>query len=336
MFVALKLHLGNKWGSFLKILDLYNSRIIGRTELGNLSRDLVGGNTKVYNEFRTKVIARLPIRRKLLEVDDEQDMKVVGENDEETSQNVSYREVTEEERTKSGDECSGRTALCDEVLNDDWVASVPSHDASVPIRATIDSKKLGRVNELEDTIHELDVIAEQHQNFSTKLSELQARVANKPENMEAPSTIDPSEITAIHKQSLRALYGEKTQTILDHILQHPQAAIPVVLARLALKQEEWKQMKVKEEEKFKKAMEDRYLKSLDYEIEEWKDEDAKFLDADSLKIDATEKYDARREKQQGMASLLTSLTCQEMLQKTMMPVPRTTYGKRKDETSTPI
>lgn len=300
VFVSLKLHLGARWGEFLKVLDLYNNRIIGKTELGNISRELIGGNTKVYNDFRTKVISRLPAKRKLLEIE-EDEMDVEGEADagiEGDASNVSYRQLSEDERR--GGEGSGRTALCDEVLNDNWIAS--QGDEASELRRT-SSKKL---NEYEDGRFELDMIAAQHRNLHAKLLEIQGLVAAHAKSAQqqqagesiTPFVFDASSFTPIHKQSLRSLYGDKAQSVEDHLCQHPVQVIPVILARLEQKQQEWKEMKQQQEEKWKKTMEDNYLRSLDYKIEEWREEDGKNLEPQFIQQNAAARYQERKQRQE--------------------------------------
>lgn len=299
VFVSLKIQLGQKWSAFLKILDLYNNRIIGRTELGNLSRDLIGGNTKIYNEFRTKVIARLPLRRKLLDTEDEGEMEVEDDHKEvEEGQNVSYRELTEEEKLEKRGECSGRTALCDEVLNDNWISSRDSSTSPLipsSISSQVRLRLSAKAQEFEDTMVELDVIASQQNNLHSKLLEVQKRISSATGS---EITIDPAEFTALHRQSLRMLYGDLTHTIEEKMCQNPRSVIPVILSRLEQKQDEWKRHKAEEEEDWKKRVEEDYLQSLDCRIDEWKDEDAKALDGDAIQQEALVRYSERKKRLQ--------------------------------------
>jgi paired amphipathic helix protein Sin3a len=316
VFVMLKLHLGQKWNSFLKLLDMYNNRIIGKTEFVNIVREMVGGNTKVFNEFRTKIISRLPARRKLADIDNEdEEMAVEGENElekdgkegdgnGESSLNVSYRMITEEEKKEAS--CSGRDPLCNSVLNDNWAAPRPSISPMNPVTPVPEATRIffEKIMECEDARVELDLIVAHNRTLGKRLEELLSQISNSASSPppEVPEQKTPelsaSDFNSIHRQSIRTLYGDKSEIISEGLYKHPLKVIPIILNRLHQKEEEWKALKASQEEQWKRTMEENYLRSLDYKMDEWKEEDSMRLDPDFIIKEAKEKYSKRKKRQE--------------------------------------
>lgn len=91
----------------------------------------------------------------------------------------------------------------------------------------------------KDQIDQLDAFIEANQETLEALEERKKFYEDK-ENEDKLLPLD-----VIHIQALETLYGQRGAEIIDAIIQNPLSAIPIVMTRLRLKNEEW--MKLKEE-----------------------------------------------------------------------------------------
>lgn len=138
--------------------------------------------------------------------------------------------------------------MCWAVLNDDW--------ASHPTWASEDSGFVAhRKNAYEETLHRIE--EERHDydfNIEANLRTIQLlepiaqTIARMSEEDRANFTLSPGiggQSTAIYQRVIKKLYGrEKGNQVLERLLTHPCAVVPVVLTRLKAKTEEWKAVQV--------------------------------------------------------------------------------------------
>ncbi|EDO03736.1 hypothetical protein SS1G_06217 [Sclerotinia sclerotiorum 1980 UF-70] len=138
--------------------------------------------------------------------------------------------------------CSGRDEMCHAVLNDDW-ASHPtwaSEDSGfVAHRKNIFEEGLHRI---EEERHDYDFNIECNAKVIQLLEPIaQQIVAMDPaerQNFRMPNTAGPNQ--AIYKRVLKKIYGtEKGPQVVSDLIQDPCAVLPVILARLKQKDEEW-------------------------------------------------------------------------------------------------
>lgn len=138
--------------------------------------------------------------------------------------------------------CSGRDELCQAVLNDDW-ASHPtwaSEDSGfVAHRKNIFEESLHRI---EEERHDYDFNIECNAKVIQLLEPIAQQIVALGErerlNFRMPHTAGPNQ--AIYKRVLKKIYGvEKGPQVVADLMQDPCAVLPVVLARLKQKDEEW-------------------------------------------------------------------------------------------------
>src|SRR5689334_1270593 len=69
----------------------------------------------------------------------------------------------------------------------------------------------------------------------------------------------------IHQRAIRRVYGEKAGDITQGIRLQPYMAIPIVLKRLKMKEEEWRESQRNFNKLWRDQVERFYLKSLDHQ-----------------------------------------------------------------------
>eukprot|EP00924_Labyrinthula_sp_SR-Ha-C_P004134 snap_masked-scaffold_3-processed-gene-15.34-mRNA-1 protein AED:0.15 eAED:0.19 QI:0/0/0/0.5/1/1/2/0/1523 len=182
--------------------------------------------------------------------------------------------------------CSERTKLCNEVLNDQWV-SVPtgSEDFSFKhMRKNIYEEALFKC---EDEIYQFDMVIEANKstilvfeklnNELTVLKELKEKSEKK-----VIFSINKSILSIIHLKAIAKIYGKHGKKMLEYLRLHPEAAIPIILKRLKEKNLEWMLEKVRLDKEWKKIQEDNFSKSLDHRSFYFKQSDKKEISGKNL------------------------------------------------------
>jgi paired amphipathic helix protein Sin3a len=182
--------------------------------------------------------------------------------------------------------CSGRDEMCSAVLNDEW--------ASHPTWASEDSGFVAhRKNAFEEGLHRIE--EERHDydfniEANVKCIQLLEPIAQQMLNMTPqereqfvmpPGLGGPS--TSIYKRVLKKIYGaEKGADVVNDMFEHPFAVVPVVLARLKQKDEEWRFTQREWEKVWQAQTEIMHLKSLDHMGIQVKQNDKRTLSAKHL------------------------------------------------------
>jgi paired amphipathic helix protein Sin3a len=176
--------------------------------------------------------------------------------------------------------------MCNAVLNDEW--------ASHPTWASEDSGFVAhRKNAFEEGLHRIE--EERHDydfniEANVKCIQLLEPIAQQMLNMTPqereqfvmpPGLGGPS--TSIYKRVLKKIYGtEKGADVVNDMFENPFAVVPVVLARLKQKDEEWRFTQREWEKVWQAQTEIMHLKSLDHMGIQIKQSDKKNLSAKHL------------------------------------------------------
>ena len=139
--------------------------------------------------------------------------------------------------------CSGRDEMCMSVLNDDW-ASHPtwaSEDSGfVAHRKNIYEESLHRI---EEERHDYDFNIEANAKVIQLLEPIGQSVLSmsqeERENFRMPIGLG-GQSQAIYKRVLKKVYGERGPEVVADLFRDPCAVLPIVLARLKQKDEEWR------------------------------------------------------------------------------------------------
>lgn len=163
--------------------------------------------------------------------------------------------------------CSGRDELCNSVLNDQW--------ASHPTWASEDSGFVAhRKNQFEEGLHRIE--EERHDydfNIEANLKCIQLlepiaqqMLAMSPAERDAfhmPAAL-AGQSTSIFKRICKKIYGDRGIDVVNDMYAHPFDVIPVLLARMKQKDEEWRFSQREWEKVWHAQTANMHLKSLDH------------------------------------------------------------------------
>ena len=262
-FERVKKYLGNRssMNEFLKLCNLFSQNIIDKNTLFHKGVQFIGANPdllsfwKVFVGYETQdvVIDNRPAPPT---------EKVSLSNC--RGYGPSYRLLPKRERLKR---CSGRDELCQSVLNDEW--------ASHPTWASEDSGFVAhRKNQFEEGLHRIE--EERHdydfyieanlkciQLLEPIAQSMLAMSAEERESFYMPNAL-AGQSTSIFKRICKKIYGERGIEVVNDMYSHPFDVVPVLLARMKQKDEEWRFSQREWEKVWHAQTENMHLKSLDH------------------------------------------------------------------------
>ncbi|XP_050358996.1 paired amphipathic helix protein Sin3a isoform X3 [Nymphalis io] len=193
--------------------------------------------------------------------------------------------------------CSGRTPLCKEVLNDTWV-SFPTWSEDSTFVTSRKTQFEEYIYRCEDERFELDVVIETNAATIRVLEGVQKKLSRMTSEDAAKYRLDDSlggHSPTIHQRALRRIYGDKVAVdIIAGLKKNPVVAVPVVLRRLKAKEEEWREAQKGFNKQWREQNEKYYLKSLDHQGINFKQNDLKALRSKCLFNEVESAYAARR------------------------------------------
>jgi paired amphipathic helix protein Sin3a len=242
-FDRVKKHIANKsvMNEFLKLCNLFSQDLIDRNVLVHKVSDFIGNNRDLMEWFKNFVHydggdeiienkPKAPTGKVALS-----NCRGLG---------PSYRLLPKRERMKP---CSGRDEMCLKVLNDDW-ASHPtwaSEDSGfVAHRKNIFEESLHRI---EEERHDYDFNIEANAKVIQLLEPLAMQILGLTQeerlNFQIPGGLGGSS-EAIYRRVLKKIYGDRGPEVVVDLFNDPCAVLPIVLARLKAKDEEWRMTQV--------------------------------------------------------------------------------------------
>ena len=270
--------------NFLRCLTLFNQEIISKTELIQLVspflikypellrwfKEFLGQNDVEAVPYNVTRIER-PQGDHALDID-YSTAKRLG---------TSYCVIPP---SQEGLRFSGRTTLCNEVLNNQWV-SFPSWAEDNSFVGSRKNQYEEYMYRCEDERFELDVVIETNastirvlEGVAKKISRMSAEESTRFKLDDCLGGSSP----VLHQRALKRIYGEKAQDMIDGLKRNPVVAVPVVLRRLKSKEEEWREAQKGFNKIWREQNEKYYLKSLDYQGINFKQNDVKALRSKSL------------------------------------------------------
>ncbi|KAH8596599.1 hypothetical protein B0O99DRAFT_619426 [Bisporella sp. PMI_857] len=294
-FDRVKKFIANKtvMNEFLKLCNLFSQDLIDRNVLVSKVSGFIGGNPDLMQYFKT-----------LVAYDGEEE--VVDNTPKVPSGKVSlsncralgpsYRLLPTRERMKP---CSGRDEMCQAVLNDNW-ASHPtwaSEDSGfVAHRKNIFEESLHRI---EEERHDYDFNIEANAKVIQLLEPYAQQILALSALERAGYRLQPGlggSSTTIYKRVLKKVYGDQGPKVCEDLFRDPCAVLPVVLARLKQKDEEWRFTQREWDKVWHAQTQNMYLKSLDHMGIQAKSADKKNFSTKHL-IDAIKtKYEEQRKQ----------------------------------------
>ncbi|KAI0008162.1 hypothetical protein F4779DRAFT_618924 [Xylariaceae sp. FL0662B] len=281
-FDKVKKYIGNRstMNEFLKLCNLYSQSLIDTNDLVHKASQFIGGNPELMNWFKSfvgyegldEIIENRP--RPPTEKVSLSNCRASG---------PSYRLLPRREKLKP---CGGRDEMCNAVLNDEW--------ASHPTWASEDSGFVAHrknafeegLHRIEEERHDYDFNIEANLKCIQLLEPIAQQMLNlspqERETFQMPAGLGGSS-TSIYKRVLKKIYGaEKGAEVVNDMFTSPFAVVPVVLARLKQKDEEWRFTQREWEKVWQAQTEIMHLKSLDHMGIQVKQNDKRNLSAKHL------------------------------------------------------
>ena len=215
----------------------------------------------------------------------------------------SYRKLPKAEVNLA---CSGRDPMCWEVLNDEWVShpTWASEDA-VPSAAHKRNAYEEALHKTEEERHEYDYHVEANIRTIALLEPLNARIKEMDEVEKAQWRLKPGlggQSKSIYQRILKKIYGrEQGLEVIAALHEQPAMAIPVVLARLKQKDEEWKKAQREWNKVWREVDAKNFYKSLDHQGVVFKAADKKALAVKTLlaEVEALRKEQTQKQAASG-------------------------------------
>ncbi|XP_028417065.1 paired amphipathic helix protein Sin3a-like [Dendronephthya gigantea] len=283
---------------FLRCLKLFNQEVISRADLVQLVSSFLGKFPELFKWFK-----------EFLGYKDSSPMETPGFK-ERTSGELAHLEIDYSSCKRCGTsyralpksytqpKCSGRTALCREVLNDTWV-SFPSWSEDTTFLGTKKTQYEEYIFRCEDERFELDGILEVNLSTIRVLEAVQKKLNHMTSEEQQKFRLDSSlggMSEVIHKKAIQRIYGDKAPDIIDGLKKTPAVAVPLVLKRLKIKEEEWRAAQRLYNKTWRDQNEKYYLKSLDYQGMTFKQNDLKAMRSKSLVTEIENIYDEKQEQ----------------------------------------
>lgn len=288
--------------NFLRCLVLFNQEVISRSELVQLVQTFLGKFPELFKWFKDFLgykesggtVESVPqgatgkerISGELAMEIDYATCKKYG---------ASYRALP---KSYIQPKCSGRTSLCKEVLNDTWV-SFPSWSEDSTFVTSRKTQFEEHIYRCEDERFELDVVIETNLSTIRVLESVQKKLTRMAPEDAAKFKLDnclggTSEV--LHRKAIQRIYGDKAPDIVDGLKKNPVVAVPLVLRRLKAKEEEWREAQRNFNRIWREQNEKYYLKSLDHQGINFKQNDIKAIRSKALLNEIETIYDERQEQ----------------------------------------
>lgn len=286
--------------NFLRCLVLFNQEVISRTELVQLIQPFLGKFADLFRWFKdflgykeSGVVDPIPQSATTKE-------RVSGDLAMEIDYasckryGASYRALP---KTYQQPKCSGRTPLCKEVLNDTWV-SFPSWSEDSTFVTSKKTQFEEHIYRCEDERFELDIVLETNLSTVRVLEAVQKKLQRMSPEEAAKFKLDNSlggTSEVLHRKAIQRIYGDKASDIIDGLKKNPVVAVPLVLRRLKAKEEEWREAQRNFNRIWREQNEKYYLKSLDHQGINFKQNDLKAIRSKALLNEIETIFDERQD-----------------------------------------
>lgn len=273
---------------FLKLLNLFTQEIIDLRTLVDRAALFIGGHRELFTTFKglcgyemgkqgwldneDPIIENVPaLQRDRIELSN---CKLYG---------ASYRKLPKSEINLA---CSGRDPMCWEVLNDVWVShpTLASEGESFnPHKKNVYEDALYRS---EEERHEYDYHIEANLRTIALLEPIAARISMMDSEERQTFRLKPGlggQSKSIYQRVLKKVYGrDHGIEVINALHDNPCNAVPVVLARLKQKDEEWKRSQREWNKVWREVDARNYYKSLDHQGVNFKSSDKKAITSKAL------------------------------------------------------
>ena len=270
----------SQWSQFLKCLNLFASDIVSRLEMVRMIEDLLlpphqhhdAHTVELFERFKQAIQYNEWDEKALITAQHSNYYTFVASVDFTTCPQVtpSYRQLPAAVSTLY---CSGRTALCEQVLNDKCI-SIPTGSEDFSFKATRKNIYEENLFKVEDERFELDMIIENNAAVIRVLEPLVESVQNMSSEQAKHVTLNEN-LDILHLRSISRIYGENGYEMIELLKTCPALTAKVILERLHQKDEEWRRVRSEMKNVWRKISEQNYQRSLDHRSFYFKQEDKK-------------------------------------------------------------
>lgn len=288
------------YNNFLRLLTLFNNEIVSKSELVQLVMPFLSKFPELMRWFR-EFVGQHDVEPVSFNSNARPDRPLGAEHvhdvDYSTAERfgASYCVIPPSQK---GLTFSGWTDLCHDVLNNELV-SFPTWSEDSSFVGSRKNQYEEYMYRCEDERFELDVVIETNastirvlEGVAKKLNRMNAEDVAKYRLDDCLGGSSP----ILHQKALRRIYGEKAQDIIDGLKRNPAVAVPVVLRRLKAKEEEWREAQKGFNKIWREQNEKHYLKSLDYQGINFKQNDTKAFRSKSLFQEIETIFEERNEQ----------------------------------------
>lgn len=96
----------------------------------------------------------------------------------------------------------------------------------------------------EDDRFEWDIYTGRVTELIEHLRRLQQKISTLPLTEQSKVKLADGDLLALHKVALTNVYQPRDEEVIKLLMAHPAASIPVIMARLVAKNEEWAKLKL--------------------------------------------------------------------------------------------
>ncbi|KAK2087202.1 Paired amphipathic helix protein Sin3b [Saguinus oedipus] len=248
--------------NFLRCIALFNQELVSGSELLQLVSPFLGKFPELFAQFKSflgvKELSFVP------PMSDRSGDGISQEIDYASCKRIgsSYWALP---KTYQQPKCSRRMAICKE-------DSIFVSSKKTPYEE--------QLHHCEDEHFELDVVLETNLATIRVLESVQKKLSRMaPEDQEKFRLDDSLGGTSevIQRRAIHHIYGDKAPEIIESLKKNPVTAVPVVLKRLKAKEEEWWEAQQGFSKIWQEQYEKVYLKSLDHQAVNFKQNDTKAL-----------------------------------------------------------
>lgn len=288
------------YDNFLRCLILFNQEIVSRVELVGLISPFLNRFPELQRWFQEFLGSQTNVDGMSISNSQRQDRnqgELAQEIDLSTCKRLgaSYCALPKSSEVRK---CSGRTNLCREVLNDTWV-SFPTWAEDSTFVTSRKTQYEEIIYRCEDERFELDVVIETNSSTIRVLEGVHKKMSRMSQEELAKFRLDDclgGTSPTIHQRALRRVYGDKVHDIIQGLKNYPHMAVSIVLKRLKAKDEEWREAQKGFNKQWREQNEKYYLKSLDHQGINFKQNDVKALRSKSLLNEIESLFDERHEQ----------------------------------------
>ncbi|KAI8646658.1 hypothetical protein BD408DRAFT_380343 [Parasitella parasitica] len=281
-FEKVKTYIGNKatYSAFLKVLNLFSQQIVDQNVLVSRVESFIGGNPDLFEWFKSlvgydgtdQVTENMPR------------MQPVTKNA--GGCGPSYRHVSKAWQNRT---CSGRDALCWDVLNDTYISHPTWASEDTGYVASKKNQYEEALHRVEEERYDYDLNIEANLNTIALLEPIAKKISIMSADEKTSFRLSPglgSPSRTIYQRIMKKIYANKGLEIIDLLHNNPAQTVPIVLKRLKQKDDEWKRAQREWNKIWREVEAKNYWKSLDYQGITFKITDRKAMTTRSLVAEA--------------------------------------------------